>query len=303
MVSLTLLNYHRLQAARARQIYVQGLVSAQAGKDWRDSQTVARKQVIAALKATKHLRAVSAGLQISGKHLTVLRHLMAPPISQDQFALLCADYPKRAETTGRGVAAKPASSVATTFLAGRDRIVTRWLDGNRQPTSVEVRNLVRAIVPLLSIQNTATVRRGRMSVEQEGAVVTLLTARGWTRQSSSLISQPGEVQFQHFLHKVKFATDTRPQEVDIACGLHKSVVLAMECKVTNDETNSVKRINDVLKKAAAWQTHWGSFVRTSALLQGVIAFKDIERLMDANVEVFWPHDLPTFEAWLTSQGC
>jgi len=72
----------------------------------------------------------------------------------------------------------------------------------------------------------------------------------------------------------------------------------MECKVTNDETNSVKRINDVLKKASAWQDHWGSFVHTAALLQGVIAFKDVQRLLEARVSVFWSHDLPTFEGWL-----
>ena len=142
-----------------------------------------------------------------------------------------------------------------------------------------------------------------MSVEQEGAVVSLLVARGWGRQSIALISELTDVKPQHFLHKTRFATKTRPQEVDIACGLPKTVVLAMECKVTNDETNSVKRVNDVLKKAAAWQDHWGSFVRTAALLQGVIAFKDVERLLDGNVEVFWSHDLPAFEAWLASQGC
>lgn len=303
MIPSRLLDYHRTEAARAREIYVAGLISAQAGKDWRDSHTVARKQVAAALRATAYLRDIVGGLQVSGSHLMVLRHLMAPPISQDQFALLCSDYPKRAEVTGRSVPIDAAHSVATTFYAGRDRTITRWLDGNRTPTMTQVRNLMRAIVPLLSVQNTATVRRGRMSVEQEGAIVTLLTSRGWTKQSSRLISEPGEVQFQHFLHKVRFATDTRPQEVDIACGLQRSVVLAMECKVTNDETNSVKRVNDVLKKSAAWQKHWGNFVRTAALLQGVIAFKDVERLLDAQVEVFWSHDLKHFEDWLTAQGC
>lgn len=297
------MEYHRRETHRAREIYVQGLVSDQAGKDWRASHVAARKQVIAALKRTNCLRDIRSGLEESGKHLTVVRHLMAPPISQDQFALLCADYPKRAETTGRGLTASAATSVEKVFLAGRDRLLTRWLDGNRHPSSAEVRNLLRGIVPLLSVQNIATMRRGRMSVEQESAVVRLLTARGWERQASGLISQPGEMQFQHFLHKVKFATENRPQEVDIACGLEKSVVLAMECKVTNDETNSVKRINDVLKKAAAWQKHWGSFVKTAALLQGVIAFKDVARLLDADVSVFWSHDLQAFEEWLEAQGC
>ncbi len=105
-----------------------------------------------------------------------------------------------------------------------------------------------------------------------------------------------------FMHKTRFATaTTTSQEVDIACGLAGSYVLAMECKVTNDETNSVKRINDVLKKAAAWKNHWGSFVRTAALLQGVIAPKDVQRLSDAGVLVFWSHDLLQFETWLAGQ--
>ena len=58
------------------------------------------------------------------------------------------------------------------------------------------------------------------------------------------------------MKKTKFATTTRPQEVDIACGLGATMVLAMECKVSNDTTNSVKRVNDVLKKATAWREHW-----------------------------------------------
>lgn len=301
MIVAALREYHREQAARAKEIYVEGLTSHQAGKDWRDAHTVARRQVIAALRATRYLYDVPAGLVESGQHLTVLRHLMAPPISQDQFALLCVDYTKRAEVTGRGISPAAAAAVTDEFLRGRDRVLTRWLDRKRKPSSTQVKNLLRGVVPLLSVQNTATVRRGRMSVEQEGAVVALLTARGWGRQSMALISELTDVKPQHFLHKTRFATKTRPQEVDIACGLPKTVVLAMECKVTNDETNSVKRVNDVLKKATAWQDHWGSFVKTAALLQGVIAFKDVERLLDGNVEVFWSHDLSTFEAWLESQ--
>ncbi len=303
MVSSSLLEYHHTQAARAREIYVNGLVSAQASSDWRTAHAVARRQVIAALRATNCLRDIPQGLGESGSHLTVLRHLMAPPISQDQFALLCADYRKQAENKGRSVRSTAATAITATFLSGRDRVLTRWLDDDRWPTSTQIKHLLRGVVPLLSVQTTATVRRGRMSVEQENAVVTLLSNRGWTPQSIGLISNLTDVQPQHFLHKTRFATKTRPQEVDIACGLPGTVVLAMECKVTNDQTNSVKRINDVLKKATAWQAHWGSFVRTAALLQGVIAVKEVERLLEANVEVFWSHDLAEFERWLADQGC
>ena len=303
MVASTMREYHREQAARAKQIYIESLTSEQASKDWRSAHIVARRQIVAALRATNYLRDIPAGLEASGSHLTVLRHFMAPPISQDQFALLCPDYPKRAEASGNSVSFAAATSVASVFHTGRDQMLTRWLDGNRQPTRTQIRNVLRAAIPLLSVQNIATMRRGRMSSEQEAQIVTLLIGRGWGRQAGGLISQLTDVKPQHFLHKARFATKTRPQEVDIACGLHGTVVLAMECKVTNDETNSVKRINDVLKKATAWQDHWGSFVRTAALLQGVIAFKDVERLLEGKVEVFWSHDLSAFEAWLTNEGC
>jgi hypothetical protein len=104
-----------------------------------------------------------------------------------------------------------------------------------------------------------------------------------------------------FMHKTRFATKTTPQEVDIACGLRGTIVAAIECKVTNDETNSIKRINDVLKKASAWHDHWGSFVETVALLQGVIAPKDVDRLTDARVHVFWSHHLAAFEEWISAR--
>ncbi len=303
MSNQTLYEYHRVQAAKAKTLYIASLTSAKAGSDWRKANATARRQIIDTLKSTNYLRDIPAALSVSGRHLTVIRQLMAPPISQDQFALLCVGYPKGTEKTGGRVNLKAASAVDSVFKAGRDRVLTRWLDANRAPTPVEVRNLLHGISPLLSIQTTATIRRGRMSAEQESAVVSMLKKRGWNRQLSGLIFQLTDVKPQHFLHKTKFATKNQPQEVDIACGLPGTVVLAMECKATNDATNSVKRINDVLKKATAWQNHWGSFVRTAALLQGVIEFKDVRRLLDANVEVFWSHDLQAFETWLTNQGC
>lgn len=302
MVDPQLLAYHKAQAEEARRIYVSGLTSPQAAQAWREAHITASKQVIAALKATDYLRDIPKGLQASGLHVLALRHIMAPPISQDQFTLLCPRYPKGAEKSRRGLSSDAANDVATTFLSARDRRLTRWLEGSSGPSFAQVRNLLRSVVPLLSKQNVETGRRGGMSSEQERAVIALLTNGGWTRQSGRLISNLTDVQPHHFLHKAHFATKTRPQEVDIACGLPGTVVLAMECKVTNDETNSVKRINDILKKATAWQEHWGSFVRTAALLQGVIAFKEVRRLLEGNVEVFWSHDLGTFEGRLAQLG-
>ena len=116
---------------------------------------------------------------------------------------------------------------------------------------------------------------------------------------SNLVATSGQLPARAFMHKTRFASGINEnQEVDIACGLGGTVVLAMECKVTNDETNSVKRINDIIKKANAWKAHWGVFVKPAALLQGVIKFGDVQRLLDSNVEVFWAHELDSFGDWI-----
>ncbi len=102
------------------------------------------------------------------------------------------------------------------------------------------------------------------------------------------------------MRKVRFATaGVTTKEVDVAFGLGGTVVLATECKVSNDETNSVKRANDIRDKAAAWKAHWGSFVKPGAVLQGVWAFKEIEGLLGFGVEVFWSHDLPRLDTWIS----
>ncbi len=90
--------------------------------------------------------------------------------------------------------------------------------------------------------------------------------------------------------------------MDIACGLGDTFVLALECKVTNDATNSIKRIDDVLNKARAWEKRWGDYVMTGAMLQGVIPKKQLRKLLDADVSIFWSHRLRDFETWLLERA-
>lgn len=180
--------------------------------------------------------------------------------------------------------------------------VASWVFRGVMPTRREVETFLRVASTLIGLQQLSTARRKRLAFEQENAVIAALEGDGWTKLPSMLIDTRAAVPERHFMHKTRFATaTTTAQEVDIACGLKNSYVLAMECKVTNDETNSVKRINDVLKKATAWKDHWGSFVMTAALLQGVIAPKDIQRLTDTGVQVFWSHSLAEFHAWLAAK--
>jgi hypothetical protein len=290
--------YHQHEASVAAAKYVAGLTTPQAATDWHAANVQARRDVIAALRASACLNDIEGALTASGAHLRVFRHILAPPISQDQFKLFCPAYSKGRENGGSPIPGNQAPAIAAAVMGARNRRLTRWIERGGAPRPIELRELLHAVSPLLSQQIVATVRRNRLSAEQEGAVLNLLKAKGWTRMNSALIANLSLVPAKHYMHKTRFATKTAAQEVDVACGLGQTVVLAMECKVTNDETNSVKRVNDVLKKATAWQEHWGSFVRTAALLQGVVGYKDVHRLLAANVEVFWSHKLEDFDAWI-----
>ena len=140
------------------------------------------------------------------------------------------------------------------------------------------------------------------SKAQETAVVELLERLGYRRLPSRLVDQPGTLAEDEFMQATQFKTaDGSTHEVDIAVGLPKRAVLALECKVSNDATNSVKRVNDVLKKATAWKRQWGRTVVTGALLQGVFSEKEPRRLLEEDVEVFWSHRLDELEQWLREQ--
>lgn len=297
-VSDRLAEYHKREAAVATSLYIDGLTNPQAATDWHKANLQARRDTVAALKASSYLTDISGALQLNGAHNRVFRHILAPPVSQDQFKLLCPIYSKAKENRGTPMSKAEADAVAKTISISRNHRLTKWLDRTTKPRPAEIRALLHTVAPLLSYQSVATMRRNHLAAQQEREVIELLAGKGWQQLSAGVIQTLTDVPTKHFAHKTRFATTTLPQEVDIACGMGQTVVLAMECKVTNDQTNSVKRVNDVLKKAKAWQDHWGSFVQTAALLQGVIAYKDVNRLLAANVKVFWSHRLDDFSAWI-----
>lgn len=293
---------HAAHAAEAKRRYLEARDPAEGAEDWKLALIEARRVLARALRTSDFLADVATALCANGGHMLAFRQFLAPPISQDQFKLICPMWPKTSEKSGRALGAAQATAVAAVFDKWRDRYLTRWLDARRKPTRAEIKGVFLALSPLIAAQTVATTRRNRLAAKQEQAVIKILEAKGWTRLPSRLIDRRAAVPEKHFMHKTRFATATAtPQEVDVACGLRNTVVLAMECKVTNDETNSVKRVNDVLKKAEAWKTHWGSFVVTAALLEGVIAAKDVERLIDHNIQVFWSHELDAFSKWLDTQ--
>ena len=290
---------HIENAATAHQAYLMTFDARAEAETWHQTLREARRRVAAALRASNYLRDIAGALEANGGHMLVFRHLMAPPKSQDQFMLRAPFWSKNSENKGRPLGQRAALQAAVVFADWRDDAVGRWLGRNSSPNRSEVRDTLARASVLIALKDIETAQRNRLANAQERSVIELLEARGWSKIPGLQIDRRAALPAKHFSHKTRFATSSDiPQEVDIACGLGDSYVLAMECKVTNDETNSVKRVNDVIKKANAWKAHWGSFVEPAALLQGVIKPRDVQRLSDERVRVFWSHALDDFADWL-----
>lgn len=290
---------HEAFRIEALQHYVNERDARSDALDWRQALWDARREIIAFLRASDFLCDVAGALRKSGYHARPMRHFLAPPVSQDQFKLICPAWSKSSEKTGTALAEAEARATEAVFLERRSQHLTAWVDRQRPPRIIELSNAIGAVAPLMANQGISTARRGRLSVAQENSVLELLMAKQWARLQSSLVSAGGQLPARSFMYKTRFASGlNESKEVDVACGLGGTVILALECKVTNDTTNSVKRIDDVLNKANAWKNHWGTFVRPAAMLQGVIKSSDVQRLLASGVEVFWSHRLDLFSAWI-----
>jgi hypothetical protein len=292
------LEEHLAHVDEAAGAYLKLMDPAVYGEAWRDAFDEAQTEVTAALDATSNLTAINTALLESGSHARALRFLLGPPLSQDQFLLACPDWSKASEKTGRPLSPESARAFAEAFELWKDPDRAAQLDDPERR-----RRAIAATAILIASNSFATRKRMRLAKAQEDAAATVLDKIGFEQISPGLVESAGALKDGQYARATQFVTaDGSSQEVDLAVGLSGGRILALECKVSNDRTNSIKRINDVLKKAAGWQTQWGRFVITGALLQGVFSQKEPRRLLDNRVKIFWSHRLDDFRSWICSQS-
>ena len=79
-------------------------------------------------------------------------------------------------------------------------------------------------------------------------------------------------------------------------------MLALECKASNSEVNSFKRLNkEVVGDAKDWVTRFGkNVVVPAAALQGVFKATNVESAQDTPVYMFWGHRLNDLTAFIQS---
>ena len=281
----------------ATEIYISDMDSGFQGSVWKEGLIRATEEVTAALVATKNLTDIKKALVESGTYSRALRFLLGPPLSQDQFLLACPAWPKASEKTGRSLKQDVAVKFEKTFEQWRDPLRTESLSKESERVKA-----IYSTAIMIAQTEFATLKRMRLAKAQEQGAIKTLEKMGFKKIEMGIVDQAGALAVGEFAQATQFATaDGSSHEVDIAVGLNKKRILALECKVSNDKPNSVKRINDVLKKADAWKKQWGKTVVTGALLQGVFSDKEPRRLLEAEVEIFWSHRLDLFKQWIETE--
>ncbi|MEM6459470.1 MAG: XamI family restriction endonuclease [Planctomycetota bacterium] len=285
------------QANEAREAYLAGLDPIAAGKRWHAALDEVAADFARKLKDAFGDGSLTDAIAESGAIVELLRQLTAPPLSQDQFKLLCPAWSKGTEKSGRAIANVKAKQIAD--------VIERWidpriLDGLRNGRIGEV---AAGPIYILARQKFETDRRTAAARGQELAVVALLEELGYEPADLREIDQPWTVGSGRYMHKTTFRGAAQSTaEVDVAVGLAGGRLLALECKVSNDATNSIKRVNDVLKKRESWEKGYGGVLTTGAVLSGVIAPRDVLRLASQGVCVFFSHDLDGLRQYLSGQS-
>lgn len=186
---------------------------------------------------------------------TILRYLGAPPISEDDLDTL-------AETSLAGAARNDAGAerIRSVVRAIVDPRRSPWLESGTPPSMAQRKAAALATTVLMASQRVQTLRRGDEKVGVEGAFRGLLVGMGWKQ---AWPRTPAGVQ--------KLITDApapRPffvqtnlgsDNADLIVRMDDGRLLAVECKGSNSEINSRKRLNkEAAQNARAWLGRCGT---------------------------------------------
>jgi hypothetical protein len=232
--------------------------------------------------------------------LTSLRYLGAPPISTDDFETLIENT-----LAPTHIAASPerATTIRDVIRHILDPQRFPWIYEQRPPSSQEVSAAILASSVAAAAQRTQTARRSDERDAVEGAVKALLESLAFRRVGTprkgiqTLLAgdapKPGE-----FMVNCKVGDHNG----DIVAGLYDGSVLALECKGSNSEINSRKRINkEVAVDAASWVRHFGEQnIVPAAAIQGVFNATYLIQAQETPVVIFWAHRLDDLKRFITS---
>ncbi len=229
--------------------------------------------------------------------LEAFRYLAGPPISADDLRVLAEAVltPGRLRSNEEMV-----RRIVEVVRAGVDRRRFPWVSDGREPTEAERSGAVLASAVLIATNRLGTSRRSEGKERQEALVEEALVQAQMKKvptravETMNLAPRPGE-----FCRESQLGS----RKADFVIGLYDQRLLAVECKVSNSEINSIKRLNnDAAAKATTWLKEFGSKnVVPSAVLSGVFKLRHLLRAQEEQgCTIFWAHDIGAMVRWIDS---
>ena len=230
--------------------------------------------------------------------LEAFRYLAGPPISEDDLMVL-ADA-RLSPTRLRGDP-EMVSRVLNVVQVALDRRRFPWVVEQREPTVPERTAAIVASAALLAASRVGTDRRNEGKERQELTVRDALLSRNWIQVQPRAVATfnqapgPGEFCRESLLGTSK---------ADFLIGLRDRRIMAIECKVSNSSTNSVKRLNrEAAGKAEKWIYEFGvRNVVPVAILSGVYKLHNIQSAQERGLTVYWAHDLSHLLDWIEASS-
>lgn len=253
---------------------------------------------------TDFLRALSRSedvLASSQDLLNAARYLAAPTVSAGTLELIATDASK-AEMIDR--------------YLDRDRFP--WLDAKKQVdlSDPAVRTAIKISATVWTEQRVATKARTESSRKQEGLVREALSSAGLTYVEPKVIRErikelgdsPTEglmpKNYQEALKRGEFTREIRVagSKCDVPVRLSNGKLLPIECKVSNTEVNSVKRLlRETGGKHSRWRGAFGELY-TGAVLGGAFKLINLQQAQREGMLIFFDHDLDSLKHYVEAGG-
>lgn len=226
-----------------------------------------------------------------------LRYLAGPPVSDDDLRVI-ADV----KSLAPGVLKKRPQELRRVYEV-IERIIDPfrfpWVAAGGSPTAQQRKMALTASAVLLAVQRLATERRHDGKEGQETRVKDYLRDMGFAEVPSTaintLVRGPQAMQFCA-------ECQLGDRKADVVVRLHDTRLMAIECKVSNSATNSVKRLNnDAAVKANYWLEQFGiAQVVPAAMLSGVFKVINLEQAQMRGLALLWSHDLEKLGEFIES---
>ncbi|SEC38624.1 XamI restriction endonuclease [Nocardioides exalbidus] len=227
--------------------------------------------------------------------IDLCRYIASPPLSADDLKTL-------ADTSLAPTVIAKDPSVALNIIEiiflGLDRERFPWVGEGRDATEAERHTALVATSAMFAFRKVETWRRSR-GASLEAEVKAKLVEAGFREvppvkiKNSSQGPKAGE-----FSGEASVAGG----KADIVVRLHDGRLMPIECKVSNSEVNSYKRlIHDCGEKAQAWVNELGpANCVPVAALQGVFSLKNLVKAQNMGLKLVWEHNLDALAEFIES---